>query len=190
MPSSKSKRPALQVTWIRDNKADGEARYRVQVFGKDARTFDIRISLKAKYQAKPSPEEKIEEWFKFNPVYGELLFRQATWHATLLHPFLYVIDSKRALSFGEAHLCICILSANASKTARANPTSANVFIWISWQRFFLLRLKSGRGTSASGLAPYRRRRQGLCVEERLFYKTVITNQNTKRPLMRRFRGDQ
>ena len=25
-------------------------------------------------------------------VYGELLFRQATWHATLLHPFLYVID--------------------------------------------------------------------------------------------------
>jgi hypothetical protein len=45
-------RPALQVTWIRDNKTDGEARYRVQVFGKDARTFDIRISLKAKYQAK------------------------------------------------------------------------------------------------------------------------------------------
>ena len=70
MPSSKSKRPALQVTWIRDNKADGEARYRVQVFGKDARTFDIRISLKAKYQAKPSPEEKIEEWFKFNPLAG------------------------------------------------------------------------------------------------------------------------
>jgi hypothetical protein len=35
-------------------------------------------------------------------VYGELLFRQATWHATLLHPFLYVIDSKRALNFGEA----------------------------------------------------------------------------------------
>jgi hypothetical protein len=28
--------------------------------------------------------------------------RQATWHATLLHPFIYVIDSKRALSFGEA----------------------------------------------------------------------------------------
>ena len=68
MPSSKSKRPTLQVTWIRDNKTDGEARYRVQVFGKDARTFDIRISLKAKYQAKPSPEEKIEEWFKFNPL--------------------------------------------------------------------------------------------------------------------------
>jgi hypothetical protein len=36
------------------------------------------------------------------PVYGELLFRQATWHATLLHPFLYVIDSKRAPNFGEA----------------------------------------------------------------------------------------
>jgi hypothetical protein len=38
------------------------------------------------------------------PVYGELLIRPATGHATLLHPFLYVIDSKRALSFGEAHL--------------------------------------------------------------------------------------
>jgi hypothetical protein len=35
-------------------------------------------------------------------VYGELLFRQATWDATLLHPFLRVIDSKRALKFGEA----------------------------------------------------------------------------------------
>ena len=35
-----------------------------------------------------------------NPVYGELLFRRATRHATLLHPFLYVIDFKRALSFG------------------------------------------------------------------------------------------
>ena len=39
-----------------------------------------------------------------NPVYGELLFRQATRHATLLRPFLYVIDSKRALSFGEAQV--------------------------------------------------------------------------------------
>ena len=36
------------------------------------------------------------------PVYGELLLRRATWHETLLHPFLYVIDFKRALSFGEA----------------------------------------------------------------------------------------
>jgi hypothetical protein len=33
-----------------------------------------------------------------------LLFRQATRHATLLHPFLYVIDFKRALGFGEAQL--------------------------------------------------------------------------------------
>jgi hypothetical protein len=39
------------------------------------------------------------------PVYGELLFRQATWHATLLHPFLYVLDFKRALGFGEAQVC-------------------------------------------------------------------------------------
>jgi len=37
-----------------------------------------------------------------SPVYGELLLRRATWHETLLHPFLYVIDSKQALSFGEA----------------------------------------------------------------------------------------
>ena len=29
-------------------------------------------------------------------------FAKATRHATLLHPFLYVIDSKRALNFGEA----------------------------------------------------------------------------------------
>ena len=43
-----------------------------------------------------SARERIE------PVYGELLIRPATGHATLLHPFLYVIDSKRALSFGEA----------------------------------------------------------------------------------------
>jgi hypothetical protein len=39
---------------------------------------------------------------RLDPVYGELLFRQATWHATLLHPFRYVIDFKRALNFGEA----------------------------------------------------------------------------------------
>jgi len=38
------------------------------------------------------------------PVYGKLLFRQATWHAALLHPFLYVIDFKRALGFGEAEV--------------------------------------------------------------------------------------
>jgi hypothetical protein len=38
------------------------------------------------------------------PVYGELLIRPATGHATLLHPFLCVIDSKRALSFGEAQV--------------------------------------------------------------------------------------
>jgi hypothetical protein len=31
-----------------------------------------------------------------------LLLRQAAWHATLLHPFLYAVDLKRALSFGEA----------------------------------------------------------------------------------------
>jgi hypothetical protein len=65
MPTSQ--RPSIQVTWIRDDRAHDEARYRVQVFGKDARVFDIRISLTAKAQAKPSPEEKIKEWFKHNP---------------------------------------------------------------------------------------------------------------------------
>src|SRR5260370_33239576 len=35
-------------------------------------------------------------------VYGELLFRQAKQHATLLTPFRYVIDFKRALGFGVA----------------------------------------------------------------------------------------
>ena len=63
-----SQRPSLRVTWIRDDGALGEARYRVEVFGKDARLFDVRISLVAKAQAKPSPEEKIELWYKHNPL--------------------------------------------------------------------------------------------------------------------------
>ena len=63
-----SQRPALRVTWIRDDGALGEARYRVEVFGKDARLFDVRISLVAKAQAKPSPEEKIALWYKHNPL--------------------------------------------------------------------------------------------------------------------------
>jgi hypothetical protein len=33
-----------------------------------------------------------------------LLLRRATWHETLLHRFLYVIDFKRALSFGEGQV--------------------------------------------------------------------------------------
>lgn len=61
-------RPVLEITWIRDDRTLDEARYRVQVFGKDARVFDLRISLTAKAQAKPSPEEKIAEWFKHNPL--------------------------------------------------------------------------------------------------------------------------
>ena len=63
-----SQRPSLRVTWIRDDGALGEARYRVEVFGKDARLFDVRISLMAKAHAKPSPEEKIELWYKHNPL--------------------------------------------------------------------------------------------------------------------------
>lgn len=61
-------RPVLEITWIRDDRTLDEARYRVQVFGKDARVFDLRISLTAKAQAKPSPEEKIAEWFRHNPL--------------------------------------------------------------------------------------------------------------------------
>ena len=63
-----SQRPRIAVTWIRDNIAHDEARYRVQVFGRDARVFDVRISLAAKAQAKPSPEEKIGEWVRQHPL--------------------------------------------------------------------------------------------------------------------------
>jgi hypothetical protein len=35
------------------------------------------------------------------PVYGELLFRQATWHATLLHPFLYLLIPNALLSLAR-----------------------------------------------------------------------------------------
>jgi hypothetical protein len=48
--------------------AHDEARYRVEAFGKEARVFDVRISLAAKAQAAPSPEHKIAEWFKRNPL--------------------------------------------------------------------------------------------------------------------------
>jgi hypothetical protein len=61
-------RPVLEITWIRDDRAIDEARYRVHVFGTDARMFDVRISLTAKAQARPSPEEKIAEWFKHSPL--------------------------------------------------------------------------------------------------------------------------
>ena len=63
-----NQRPRIAVTWIRDNIAHDEARYRVQVFGGDARVFDVRISLTAKAQAKPSPEEKIDEWVRQHPL--------------------------------------------------------------------------------------------------------------------------
>lgn len=54
---------------------------------------------------------------------GESLFRQATWHATLLHPFLYVIDFKRSLNFGEAQ---AILHSN-SRTFRADRNGKLAF---------------------------------------------------------------
>ena len=63
-----NQRPQIKVTGIRDNIAHDEARYRVRVFGRDARVFDVRISLTAKAQAKPSPEEKIDEWVRQHPL--------------------------------------------------------------------------------------------------------------------------
>jgi hypothetical protein len=61
-------RPDLRVTWIRDDLAHDEARYRVEAFGKGARVFDVRISLMAKAQSTPSPEHTIAEWFRRNPM--------------------------------------------------------------------------------------------------------------------------
>jgi hypothetical protein len=43
-----NQRPQIKVTWIRDNIAHDEARYRIRLFGRDARVFDVRISLTAK----------------------------------------------------------------------------------------------------------------------------------------------
>ena len=63
-----SQRPNLRVTWIRDDSAHDEARYRVEAFGKEACVFDVRISLTAKAQAIPSPEQKIVEWFRRYPL--------------------------------------------------------------------------------------------------------------------------
>ena len=63
-----SRGPKFRITWVRDDRAHHEAHYRVQVFGRVACLFDVRISLAAKTQANPSPEEKIEEWFKYNPL--------------------------------------------------------------------------------------------------------------------------
>ena len=63
-----NQRPRIEVAWIRDNIAHDEARYRVQVFGRDARVFDVRISLTDKAQAKPSAEEKIDEWVRQHPL--------------------------------------------------------------------------------------------------------------------------
>ena len=63
-----NQKPQIKVTWIRDNIAHDEARYHVRVFGRDARVFDVRISLMAKAQAKPSPEEKIDEWVRQHPL--------------------------------------------------------------------------------------------------------------------------
>jgi hypothetical protein len=59
-------RPHTRITWVRDDAVHDQARYRIEVFGREARLFDVVISLTAKAQATPSPEEKIGEWFKHN----------------------------------------------------------------------------------------------------------------------------
>jgi hypothetical protein len=51
-----------------DDTAHDEARYRVEVVEKNARVFEVRIPLTAKAQAKPSPEQKIEEWYAHNAL--------------------------------------------------------------------------------------------------------------------------
>jgi hypothetical protein len=34
----------------------------------DGREFEVRISRTAMTEAKPSPEQRIEDWFKYNPL--------------------------------------------------------------------------------------------------------------------------
>ena len=63
-----NQKPQIKATWIRDNIAHDEARYHVRVFERDARVFDAQILLMAKGQAKPSPEEKIDEWVRQHPL--------------------------------------------------------------------------------------------------------------------------
>jgi hypothetical protein len=64
----------------------------------------------------------------WNRVYGELLFRQATWHATLLHPFFYVIDSKRAPNCGKAQ---CLLRARFTIEVVMVPPNAKALLNVS-----------------------------------------------------------
>jgi hypothetical protein len=67
------------------------------------------------------------------PVYRELLIRQAAWHATLLHPFLYVVDLKRALNFGEAQGFVspkhrAAITVPFRATASESPGTAHFFM--------------------------------------------------------------
>jgi hypothetical protein len=67
-------RPALEITWIRDDRAVDEARYRVHLFVTEARMFDVRISLTAKAQARASPEEYwfLATWSSFRRFYEQM----------------------------------------------------------------------------------------------------------------------
>lgn len=37
-------------------------------FTKDGRDFEVLISRTAKAQAKPSPEQKIKDWYRYHPL--------------------------------------------------------------------------------------------------------------------------
>jgi hypothetical protein len=95
----------------------GDTVFSVEVASKASR--NIAKSNRMTRSPKPSKIAYYNMWggragrsmnLKYSPVYGELLLRRATWHGTLLHPFLYVIDFKRALSFGEAQASTSLMS--------------------------------------------------------------------------------
>jgi hypothetical protein len=56
----------IRVTGIGSDHANDSARYRVEIL--DERVVEARISLTRKARVKPSPEEKITEWFARRPL--------------------------------------------------------------------------------------------------------------------------
>jgi hypothetical protein len=74
-------------------------------------TLDFGVMMGIAYPLQRSQRE----------IYGELLFRQAAWHATLLHPFLYVVDLKRVINFGEAQVYFVHYNRSQSASAALMP---------------------------------------------------------------------
>ncbi len=56
----------IRVTGIGSDHANDSAKYRVEIL--DERVVEARISLTTKAVVKPSPEEKITEWFARRPL--------------------------------------------------------------------------------------------------------------------------